>query len=391
MFPFNDSYIKKVRGVRPDRLVSLWPQNEPLGHGISTEVIRGYHGAYTNVTLGQTGLQGTGMTSAGFDGATSYNNIHTAGLANDNLLSNPGFETAGAGDPDFWANWTENAGDGTQANEVVNVHEGVDAVKMTIGLGGVCYVNQEMAVVPLTRYRFRFWTRTDAGDNAGRYAVRDVTNAAWITPIVTTGVAGAVYGMVAHEFTAPAGCVLIGVYLHGSGVNTDVCYYDATELRRVDGFLGDEGTIIVPAQVSGAGVWIDGINRYILHSRVDVNNRVYIRKAVGINQIDFVYTAGGVTVIQSTAGIVNLGYVFCGMTWDISAGATGEVMYYINGIASGPTDVGLGTWLGDLSNTQTLLGAQTTVPAAVWSGNIGPADVWSAALTPDEMRYLGTQ
>ena len=80
MFPFNDSYIKKVRGVRPQNLVSLWPQNEPLGHGVSTEVIRGYNGVYTAVTLGQPGLQGSWMTSAGYDGATSFNNVLSADL-----------------------------------------------------------------------------------------------------------------------------------------------------------------------------------------------------------------------------------------------------------------------------------------------------------------------
>ena len=122
-------YLRKIQSVRPENLVALWPQNEPLGHATSEEIVRGYDGAYTAVTLGQPGVQGSGLTSAGYDGATSFNNIYTAGFANDNLLLNPGFETAGGGGADIWANWTEAAGDGALANEVVVIHEGVDAAK----------------------------------------------------------------------------------------------------------------------------------------------------------------------------------------------------------------------------------------------------------------------
>jgi len=78
------------------------------------------------------------------------------------------------------------------------------------------------------------------------------------------------------------------------------------------------------------------------------------------------------------------------MTWDMSAGATGEARFYIDGVPSGPVVVGLGTWVENLGATTVVIGAASTVPASVWSGNIGPVPVWSAALSPDEMRYLGT-
>src|SRR3990172_7900670 len=46
-------------------------------------------------------------------------------------ILNPGFEVAGAGGADIWANWVETAGDGALANETTEVHSGVDAAKMT--------------------------------------------------------------------------------------------------------------------------------------------------------------------------------------------------------------------------------------------------------------------
>ena len=51
---------------------------------------------------------------------------------------------------------------------------------------------------------------------------------------------------------------------------------------------------------------------------------------------------------------------------------------------------GLGTFIGDLSAAQCVIGAANTVPQLIWSGNIGPVALWSEALSADEMRYLGT-
>lgn len=381
--------LRKIQSVRPDRLVSLWPQNEPLGHGVSTEIVRGYHGAYTNVTLGQTGLQGSGMTSAGYNGATSFNNIYSAEFANDNLMANPGFETAG-GAPPIWANWADAVGDGALANEVGIIHEGVDSCKMTSGVTSNSYIYSAITVVAGGRHRLRFWTYGD-GVNAGRYYVYDQDNGDFILPYgTTTGITAAAWGMVAYEFTAPVGCTTIRVHFQCAPVNLAVCYFDACEVRRVDGFLGDEGTIVVPARVANVGVWTDGLTKVVVRGGVDGNNYFNIKKDTANNSIGFGYTAGGVVVAQVTGGLANLDFAFYGITWDISAGATGEVRYYIRGVPSGAMDIGLGTWEGDLLNTSTTVGAGTIVGGNEWLGDIGPVAVWSTALPPDAMRYLGT-
>jgi len=370
-----------AKSLHSKGLIALHTHNQ-MGGAVSYDLSKyRRHGVLTAVTHRQSGVPGLHIPSTGYNGATSFNNIYSAGLANDNILLNGGFETPGA----TWANWTDTVGDGAIANEVVIVHEGVDAAKLTSGATSNTKTAQAVAVVPGERRRERIWARGDAV-NAGRYGIYDVTNAADIIPITTTGVTAAAWGMVVIQFTVPAGCVSARIDLWCPPVNGGICYFDACEDRRMDGFLGDEGTIIVPAQVANAGVWTDATARSMVHIGVDANNYIDIGRTVANNTIGFDYVAGGTAETQATAALANLDFATYGMTWSKSGDA---VKYYIGGVASGATDTGLGTWLGNLSNTGTVIGTQSTLLIDVWSGPIGPVPYWSAALSPDEMRYLG--
>jgi hypothetical protein len=180
------------------------------------------------------------------------------------------------------------------------------------------------------------------------------------------------------------------LYLHGADVNGAVTYFDACEVRRTNGFLGDKGTVIVPAQVANVGVWTDGSDRYMARFSVGGTEDIRVHKAAANNTMTFRYEAGSVVETQVTGGLANVDFATYGITWDISAGATGEVRYYIRGAAVGATDTGLGTWAGDLNPIVAVIGATNTTPGSVWSGSIGPVPIWSEALSPDEMRYLGT-
>ena len=122
---------------------------------------------------------------------------------------------------------------------------------------------------------------------------------------------------------------------------------------------------------------------------VDANNLIYIRRDGANNQIRMSYEAGGVLLTDATAPLANLDFATYGMTWDISAGVTGEVHYYIDGVTVGG-DVALGTWVGDLSNAAVVIGAASTVPASVWSGNEGPVLLYNTVKTPAEIAYLST-
>lgn len=389
--PTFSGYISKVLnpntsiGYDPLGLIGFWPQNES-GGAISFDLSGlGHDGAYTGVTLGQPGVPGMGMTSPFYDGAGDVNNVYSAGLVADNLLLNPGFETPGAGGADIWANWIETASDGALANEVVVIHQEVDACKMTAGVLSDTRVNQLFVATPGQRYRLRFWTQGD-GVNAGVYHVWDATNGADIIGITSTGVTGAAYGMVSVEFTAPAGCISINVFLRCPPVNGGICYYDACEIRPTSGFSGDEGTLLTWIQVA-AGAWTDGAIRRICYFSFNAANRIQLAKSNVNNTIIFHYQAGNITEQVATAGQTTLEFYPIAMTWSIS----GDVMRaFISGVQTGVDQNTLGTWLGDLANNITVIGSLSVPPANIFHGNIGPFLFYNKALTPTQIAYLST-
>lgn len=70
------AYGAKIAALGP---IAFWPMDEPSGSVAFDRSGNGRNGAYTGVALGQPGVDG--RTSAGFDGATSYNNVLGASLA----------------------------------------------------------------------------------------------------------------------------------------------------------------------------------------------------------------------------------------------------------------------------------------------------------------------
>lgn len=140
------------------------------------------------------------------------------------LLSNPGFETAGAGGADVFANWVETAVVGTSTIEhaIDSVSEGTYSCKLTRGDTAIS-VYQDITVIPGKLYRLLFYTRGDA-TNAGSYSVYDVTNSADIVAEVTTGVTGTSYSAVSKLFVTPVDCVSIRVTLLGGSAG--VVYFD---------------------------------------------------------------------------------------------------------------------------------------------------------------------
>lgn len=74
------NYTQIVQQVAPANLLAYWIMGEASGTTALDSSGNGRMGAYTGVTLGNAGI-GDGRTSAGFDGATSFNNIFSASLA----------------------------------------------------------------------------------------------------------------------------------------------------------------------------------------------------------------------------------------------------------------------------------------------------------------------
>ena len=151
------------------------------------------------------------------------------------LIDNGGFETAGDGDPDFWADWTED-GSGDHANETTNVFAGSDACKLTNNAGDNSWVYQDITVVAETLYTLGFYTRGD-GTYAGRYRIRDLTNAADIQAETNCldgngdAITGTTYTLSTKAFETPAACVSIRIFLasHATQANA-VSYFDQVVL-----------------------------------------------------------------------------------------------------------------------------------------------------------------
>jgi len=154
-------------------------------------------------------------------------------LSATNLILNPGFETAGGGGADVYANWTENAADGAIADETVDVHSGGHAAKLTAGATvGTSLANYNLAVTPGATYQLDFWSHGD-GTNAGNYGVWDQTHSAFIVTWTNTGVPGAAYGLVSTTFVIPAGCVLIGPLVRCPFVNGGIAYFDDVSVSEL--------------------------------------------------------------------------------------------------------------------------------------------------------------
>lgn len=154
----------------------------------------------------------------------------------DLLLLNGGFETAGGGGADVFADWVENAGSGAIAAELTLVNSGSNAAKLTQGASLDAYIDQTKTVVAGDTEELRLFTRGD-GSNAGRYSIYDITNAADIIAITATGISGTTYTQIVSGFTVPSGCTQIRIRLHAPAVSAAVAYFDDVELFSKVAFL----------------------------------------------------------------------------------------------------------------------------------------------------------
>jgi hypothetical protein len=168
------------------------------------------------------------------------------------------------------------------------------------------------------------------------------------------------------------------------GTNDFNNIYTATFIAA---FSGAAGTVAGWAKVSAAGVWTDGSTNLIVSLRVDVNNRVLIFKDAGNNVLTYYYRAGGTAESIGKSSISETGWMHLALTWDKTAD---QVKAYYNGVQEGATQTGLGTWVGALGATTTVIGAQSTGPANTWSGNLAHWGVWTSALNADSILDLAT-
>jgi hypothetical protein len=201
--------------------------------GPTTVLTRDFDAADTTIYVKHNEMANGDRAYLEADGRVEFISIDSAATASAELLSNPGFETAGGGGADIWANWTESAGDGALANETSAKHSGSDAAKVTAGASLNTYVKQAGTVTAGNRYKVDFWTRGD-GTYGGRFLVYDATAGADIIALRPTDNNSTTYGRKWVYFHAPVGCSSVEVYLYCPGTNTGIAYFDDVSLSLAE-------------------------------------------------------------------------------------------------------------------------------------------------------------
>jgi hypothetical protein len=187
-----------------------------------------------------------------------------------------------------------------------------------------------------------------------------------------------------------------GVTLGAAGIGdgrTAASFDGATSYNNVysaslaAAFNGQEGTIMLWAKVSAAGVWTDTIARRLIYLAVDANNRVSLVKSNTNNEVDYLYVAGGVTKTGGVTSFSPTTYFHVAMTWSKAAD---QVKFYVGGAQSGATATGLGVFAGSLAAVTTLVGAISQAPANVWGGALAHGAIFARALSAPEILSAAT-
>ena len=153
-------------------------------------------------------------------------------LPSAETVANGGFETAGGGDPDFFASWTETAGNGAIAVEAGagNFYAGEKSAKLTTGADTLVKLVQAVVVVPGRTYRFSFRVKGDGATNKAQYELVDSTNSDDIVAKKSVPTASTAFYEVTETFVAPAGCIEVTITLFGSATAGAICYLDAVSM-----------------------------------------------------------------------------------------------------------------------------------------------------------------
>jgi len=147
-----------------------------------------------------------------------------------NLLLNADFELwAGA----VLTSWTDLGTDGLIWQ---NINRQSQALALSIVSGPTMdrRATQSVAVTPGDTIYYRFFASGD-GVNAGQFGIYDVTNAAYIVAVATTGVTAATYTLVSGSFVVPALCVSARLELWCAPLNAALILFDNAYMYSLTG------------------------------------------------------------------------------------------------------------------------------------------------------------
>lgn len=131
------------------------------------------------------------------------------------------------------------------------------------------------------------------------------------------------------------------------------------------GFDGNHGSVVCWVRSNSAAEWDAAFGR-LFYAYADNANRIQISRISSV--VSFRRFAGGAdkqidvdySVSQPTE------WLCFAMTWDTSAGGSGELKAYVNGVQVGTTQTSIGTFSGSLDSTQCCIGATNTTNGNNW-------------------------
>lgn len=344
------------------------PSLKPAGSPVSDDISYAAKvtSVYPSAVLGYPLQETVGPLAREYTGKTS---------TITNLLTNGGFETAGAGGADVWAFWSERVSDGALADETSVVYSdgGGHAAKITSGASKDTWVwRPQILVIPGETYTLRMYVRGD-GTNSGRYAIYNNNDAGYITALTSVSVTSATYTLKEFTVVVPSTCNTIRVYLAGPNANGGIAYFDAVSLvpasttamkphgtyafsgvtyasptnpppirnstsQSLDGnntyvllgspafnefWNGDKGSAIGWGCITSSAVWTDGVARYIFHQKSANDATYYLvfgKATTTNNSLTWRRRCGGETNEQLyTFTTPPTNKWFCmGFTWDVN-------------------------------------------------------------------------
>lgn len=152
-------------------------------------------------------------------------------------------------------------------------------------------------------------------------------------------------------------------------------------------FNGNEGTLHMWIKASAVGIWTDAVARSLAYLQVNTNNRVSFDRLTSNNNVRVRHVGGATSKTVTIAAGPSTGWISLGMTWSDTAD---QMIAYLNGVQSGATQTALGTFVGSLVSTTTILGTENTTPVTLWSGFLAHAAVWATPLSAAQMLTLAT-
>lgn len=181
------------------------------------------------------------------------------------------------------------------------------------------------------------------------------------------------------------GAVGIGDGRTAASYNGTTSYGNIYTAGLAAAFNGSELSILLWFQMSGSGVWTDGLTRRCIYVAADASNYVRMFKGSINNNFQWTYNAGGTVKGASTS--------MSPTTWQHVAitvsKANDRMRAYLNG-TSIATLTGLGVWAGTPASTTCVIGATTTVPVEVHSGLLAHTAIFDRELSAAEILTAAT-